>query len=163
RHNWAQVGRWGLEMADALRYVKETLSARSEREVDEDFGHRDLHPGNIMIVEDASGALHTKLLDFGLARLPDDSSTISSLVKRHGNAFMPYRDPYWPNGGVQGDIFSLGAILYELVSGRRPYPDDYLTEYQRTRKCPEELISHLRPLPHAAPEDFAAILRRMIH
>jgi serine/threonine-protein kinase len=160
RFPWQKVASIGYQIADALRYAKEVTAL--DGGVDEDFAHRDLHAGNIMIAQEPSGILKAKLLDFGLARLPGDSSTISSFVKKHGNAFMPYRDPYWPNGGILGDIFSFGIILFELTCGCRPFPDGALGEYQRSRKDPDDLLTQMRKIPPETSKEFGEILIKML-
>jgi eukaryotic-like serine/threonine-protein kinase len=78
--------------------------------------HRDLKPGNILV--SASGA---KLLDFGLAKLMDDGDATQTI----GIAGTPlYMSPEQVEGkplDTRSDIFSFGVVLYELLTGRRPF------------------------------------------
>ena len=86
--------------------------------------HRDLKPGNVLI--DPNGTV--RLLDFGVAGLlasdPDDASRPSTIGIR--SAFTPeYAAPEQFTGeavGVSSDVFALGVILYELLSGVLPSP-----------------------------------------
>jgi serine/threonine protein kinase/Flp pilus assembly protein TadD len=98
--------------------------------------HRDLKPSNIFVVRGhdsgatGSGAAHgpdVKILDFGLARLTDDDSN-ATLTSELGDirGTLPYMSPEQARGesrnlDVRSDVYALGVILYELVTGQRPY------------------------------------------
>jgi serine/threonine protein kinase len=128
RVGWTEVARIGRQIAQALQHAGEV--AREELGSDGarpgDFAHRDIHPGNIMVVDTPDGP-HAKLLDFGLARLPGGSVTSVDFTNIRR---MHYRDPqYGHKTDFRGDMFSLGVILYELLSGDGPYPVDRYCEY----------------------------------
>jgi TolB-like protein/Tfp pilus assembly protein PilF/predicted Ser/Thr protein kinase len=78
--------------------------------------HRDLKPGNVLVT--AAGA---KLLDFGLAKLTADADATQTV----GTSGTPlYMSPEQAEGkvlDVRTDVFSFGAVLYELLSGRRAF------------------------------------------
>jgi eukaryotic-like serine/threonine-protein kinase len=113
-----QVLNYGMQIADALDKAHRSGVV-----------HRDLKPGNIMLT--ASGA---KLLDFGLAKAAGPLSTAVTLTAATQNSPMteqgtivgtfPYMSPEQVEGKeVDGrsDIFSLGAVLYEMVTGQRAF------------------------------------------
>ena len=84
--------------------------------------HRDLKPANILVSED--GQVH--LLDFGIARLLEDGRARESEVTRvWGRTFTPdYASPEQIAGEpitVASDVYSLGVMLYELLTDARPY------------------------------------------
>ena len=98
--------------------------------------HRDLKPTNIIVTDaDASTTGTTtsgtgptlKILDFGLARITD-SDIAATLVSEIGviKGTLPYMSPEQARGDVaaidvRADCYALGVILYELITGRRPY------------------------------------------
>ena len=96
--------------------------------------HRDLKPGNILVTVGRSGAPAAKLLDFGLATTIDTEDRLDSETRSIPGIILgtaPYMSPEQAQGkplDVRSDIFSFGAVLYELVSGQRAFGGDTTAE-----------------------------------
>ncbi len=89
--------------------------------------HRDLKLSNILVTEDESGTPHVKLLDFGVAKLLDESAAAAAApLTRTGERWLTpeYAAPEQLRGEpltTAADVYALGVLLYELLTGHRPY------------------------------------------
>jgi tRNA A-37 threonylcarbamoyl transferase component Bud32 len=119
--------------------------------------HRDLKPENVMLIEDAlaPGTERVKILDFGLAKFenPGDAkgpSLTQTGVTMGSPLYMaPEQCQELATVTDRADVYSLGVILYELLSGRPPYVSDLSAEIMvmHVRSSPPPLRAHAPQVP----------------
>jgi eukaryotic-like serine/threonine-protein kinase len=117
--------------------------------------HRDLKPANIIVVKD----WQVKVVDFGVARVVSSSRTETGVILGTPSYMSPEQIAGKTVDG-RSDLFSLGVVMYELLSGAKPFVGDSLTALMYN-------ISHCnyRPLNEISPripEGCQAILGRLL-
>jgi len=146
-----EVTRLGFQIAEALEEAHER-----------GIIHCDLKPANIAL----TGKGHAKILDFGIARLARSeeeiagAATVDTLTKTQGVAGTP---PYMAPEQLQGraadartDLWALGAVLYEMATGRRPFSGKGATELVAA------ILQQAPPAPAAVNRSVSAELERVI-
>src|SRR5215831_10605555 len=160
------IGKSGLSLKDTLKYAIQIADALG-RAHSAGIVHRDLKPGNIIVGEDG----RVKLLDFGLAKLtetavdPDSATATMTAPERPQTeegtivGTVAYMSPEQAEGrkiDARSDIFSFGSVLYEMVSGRRPFEGG-------SRISTLSAILHKEPQPPAQlATDLPAELEKII-
>ena len=120
--------------------------------------HRDLKPGNIMLTSHGD----VKVLDFGLAKLlrVSESTATDSYTEIPGiSGTMPYMAPEQLRGDApdyRGDIYSLGAVLYELATGGRLFPE------AQPAQLAHAVLERVPVSPSSANRQISAELERII-
>lgn len=117
--------------ADAAADLVEQLSLAVQHAHDQEILHRDLKPANILFSADGT----PKITDFGLAKILEDRESEASDVTRTGEAIGTprYMSPEQASGrhdlvGTATDVYALGTILYECLTGRAPFVSAHVQE-----------------------------------
>ncbi len=118
----ARGGSAGLPAPQAIRWVREMAEAVQAAH-DAGVLHRDLKPQNVLI--DGSGRV--RVMDFGLAKMAQGADAAGATRTGALLGTPAYMSPEHVNEGMsavdaQSDVYQIGAVLYELLTGRRAYP-----------------------------------------
>jgi len=108
----------GLQVGEALRIAHQIASGLAKAHEHGIF-HRDIKPGNVIVAKDGIA----RIIDFGLAKTSDVTATMEGSAR--GTPL--YMSPEQASGkavDLRTDLWSLGAVLYEMLAGRSPFRGD---------------------------------------
>ena len=156
-----EVLRLGAQIGDALDKAHRT-----------GITHRDLKPANIFLVRRGgpSGPPDVKLLDFGLAKLrpppvsPEEQPTASDPLTAQGTILgtLHYMAPEQLEGNeadARSDIFSLGAVLYQMATGKRAFEGTSQASLSRDHGAEPAAMSTIQPM---TPPTFDRLVRKCL-
>lgn len=154
----------GLDLTARLRLFKQVCDAVAHGH-DRGIVHRDLKPGNVLISADGT----PKVIDFGVARSTDSDLTLTKLKTDTGALVgtLQYMSPEQFGDSAEAldgraDVYSLGVVLYELVSGSLPYEIRKKAMHEASRIVCEEIPPTLRARDKSCPRDVSVIAERCL-
>ncbi|MEP6901686.1 MAG: protein kinase [Actinomycetota bacterium] len=111
--------------------------------------HRDIKPQNILLQGDTP-----RLADFGISRAMQNTAVSSTIVGT--DAYMS-PETFEGNRSIQTDIWAVGVVLYQLLTGILPFPQDHPTE-----RMFAILMKDFAPLPGELPDDLRKIIKKAL-
>lgn len=117
---WEQVKAIARELALALEHAHR-----------QGVFHRDIKPSNVICTKLEPGSVELKLIDFGIAKLSELTGQLTEFQGKTMAGTPTYMSPDIPNGysyTAGSEIYSLGCLLYELLSGQPPFKADTALE-----------------------------------
>jgi eukaryotic-like serine/threonine-protein kinase len=144
-----------LPYRDAVRLVLQACAGLQHAH-EAGLVHRDVKPANLLLREDGV----VKIADFGIARAADTTQLTKQGVILGTAAYLAPEQAAGENVGPAADIYSLGAVLYELLTGRPPYQFESLAELGELQS--EGVIVPPRDLEPAIPPEVEAAMMRAL-
>lgn len=146
----ALVARWMIEVCAALGEAHAI-----------GIVHRDLKPANIFLAKRSDGTEHVKVLDFGISKLPSTENMTSTSATMGTPIYMsPEQVASARDVDHRTDVWSLGVIMHELVSGKPPFAGDSLI--QLSVKIREADAPSLSSVADDLPAGFEAIVTKCL-
>jgi eukaryotic-like serine/threonine-protein kinase len=161
----ARLSRGPLSVADALSIARQIGSALKAAHA-ADVVHRDLKPGNVYLLPREMGGEmidHVKVLDFGISKMKNSQTVQTQDAVLLGTPqYMAPEQALGKNHEIDNrtDVFALGAICYEMLSGQAPFQGNTLAEVV-FKVVYEPIIPLTRYVPDLDPSIAAAIDKAM--
>lgn len=92
--------------------------------------HRDIKPANIIIQDDG----HIKIMDFGIAQIISEANVTDSKAIMGTPAYMSPEQIYGKDIDARSDIYSIGVLIHNMLTGRAPYDSTLLTAQEIKRR-----------------------------
>ena len=122
-----------------------------------DIIHRDIKPANIMVSPKAALGDHVQILDFGLARLLESSSLLTTGITVGTPSYMAPEQCRGAPLDLRVDLYAVGVVLFEMITGRKPFVAGdpmQIVKAQLTQAPPR--MSEVTQREHGALEDIVA-------
>ncbi|MBV9085244.1 MAG: protein kinase, partial [Acidobacteriaceae bacterium] len=139
----------GLPVREALEIARQIASGLAEAHK-HGIVHRDIKPGNVIVATDGVA----RIIDFGLAK--SSAATASMAGSTRGTPL--YMSPEQASGkpiDFRTDLWSLGAVLYEMIAGRPPFPGEHAAAVIHS-------VLHDEPARLSASPDFVRVVEKAL-
>jgi len=151
-----------LELRDKVHILRQTCNALQAIH-HQGIVHRDIKPGNILLDEAPSGAIHVKVTDLGIAKHVSETDVAREDPSRRVPGTPKYLAPeqirLQPVDG-RADVFSLGVVAYELLSGQPPFRAQSGEQYLRANLSQEpRAVNDVNP---AVPGFLGPLVAKML-
>ncbi len=153
-----------LPVTTAAMYVMQACDAIAEAH-EAGIVHRDLKPANLFLTKRANGSPCIKVLDFGISKSVNPDEAANSMTRTTAIMGSPYyMSPEQmrssKNVDHRTDVWALGVILYQLSTGRVPFPGETITEVCSGVLADEPAA--LTTLLQGIPQEFDGVVRRCL-
>ena len=140
-----------LQIPRAVEVMHQILSGLAHAH-EQGIIHRDIKPGNIMVTPKAPLGLHVRLLDFGLARMLGNNTSISNGVAVGTPSYMAPEQCRGETLDVTCDIYACGVVLFEMLTGKKP-----LTAADPIETVKKQMTEMPPRLADVTPGDYGAL------
>ena len=144
-----------LEIQETLRIGRQIAEGLAAAHAT-DLIHRDIKPGNVLL---ESGNEKVKITDFGLARTADDASMTQSGMIAGTPMYMAPEQALGQTLDQRADLFSLGSVLYQMVSGRAPFRAN--TTIAVLKRVAEDTPRNIREIIPETPQWLCDIIAKL--
>jgi tetratricopeptide (TPR) repeat protein len=150
-----KIERGPLQLEEAIDIALQVAGGLNEAHR-KDIVHRDVKPANIIVTPQGQ----VKIMDFGLAKLADRTRLTKTGTAMGTVAYMSPEQAHGEDVDHRSDIWSLGVVLYEMLTGRLPFKSEYeqAIVYSILNDEPER-ISEIRP---EIPDDLGQIVTKAL-
>ena len=151
-----------LSLVDRVLILRQTASALAAIH-HKGIVHRDIKPGNILLDQDPTGAIHVKLTDLGIAKNVSETDVVREQMPTRVPGTLKYLSPeqirLQPVDG-RSDVFALGVVAYELIAGAAPFRAETTEEYLAANCEQRQMPVH--KLKGDVPASLGEMVERML-
>jgi serine/threonine protein kinase len=154
-----RIASGGISIAEALKIAIQACRGLEAAHA-KDVVHRDIKPANLMLTSTPSGDHLVRILDFGIAQSLRDPAGTQDELTMGTVCYMAPEQIRLARVDGRADIWGLGVVLYQMLSGRLPF--DLASVHETLAVIAGPTPADLSVLTHEVPSGLVAVLRRML-